>query len=1109
MRPIKAGFVLAALGAALVLIAGDGPAARLDRRVRESAARIPSTFQPREFPHLLTRGEMRPPAQGSTSKAGNARRSMATGLPSVTRGMPRWMQDRGTDPESALRSLRAEREEAVPETVRILAIRVDFANDGAGDESTGDGRFDLRSNEDAKIPVDAPPHNKNYFTSHLEAVRRYYDVQTSGGLVLEYDIYPQEVDSVYHLSDTRRYGPWIFSVSSDSILTRAERFVRESVEIADSLEPAIDWKKYQSFLVFHAGADFQGDVRQDTSYDIPSFNLSLGDSLEVIVGGEDSVRVNLVMVMPETVSQDDFLGALNGVVAHEFGHQLGFFDLYDVFTGLPVVGSFSLMDSGEGMFAVIPDPNDSTNVVAVRGALPASVDPFHRWIFPFFPVRAHQADDGETVNLPAVLEANDLLYTPIHLSEYYLAETRPIDYNGDGQVILRTDPETGVILGPEPAEDAPDDSQARLEYDYLLPGGGVLIWHIDELAAITGLSSPYGSINIFSDRLGVDVEEADGIQDIGTASSEFFGGPYDPYFLGGYTRFGPNTVPDTATNDGSETGIQMEVADSAGVSMRIRVGHPHLLPGFPIGFEGASAPEALNREDLDGDGVEEILVTAGRTILAMTSDGDGFANDGERILFAALPGVIDEGVAVTHEWLGETHPEPYVLARSAHRAYWFEGWSGALIGSWPEDTTVAKVTAGPLSANGVIFVGTGDGVVALAPDGPTANILWTASVSAVPDTVVSLAAGWTDPAGSFYLAAGTKAGRVAFGSLAVPDDTQAPERWPSFTNDAGAGPIRELLIFDAPLRLGEPIGGTPRLLAASEGRRIDLYERDGKETEGWPQTLPDSLAGAPALGDLDGDGILEIAATTRAGDLCLWDLAGFREPGWPRSLWHPDQRRRPICSTGPRIWDIGADGRLELIQLRGDGMVVAIDIGGVAPKGWPYATGAPGRAGPLRLYGPDSSERWYLAEALSDTVTAIYGIPWPGVQVDDAAVGAFPSARAGRARTGVYPDALVPQPLATDAFFDPASVILHPNPVRNDLLRIRYFLSEDATIEIRAYDLAGRPVAKEEWEGHAGAAGETHAWSVEDWAPGAYLLRMTARGAGRARTIERMVAVAR
>jgi M6 family metalloprotease-like protein len=39
--------------------------------------------------------------------------------------------------------------------------------------------------------------------------------------------------------------------------------------------------------------------------------------------------------------------ALNGVIAHESGHNMyGFADLYNVFTGYPWDGFWTLMDSG-------------------------------------------------------------------------------------------------------------------------------------------------------------------------------------------------------------------------------------------------------------------------------------------------------------------------------------------------------------------------------------------------------------------------------------------------------------------------------------------------------------------------------------------------------------------------------------------------------------------------------------------------------------------------------------------------------------------------------------------------------------------------------------------
>lgn len=1056
---------------------------------------------PRVFPHFLQRGTFSRWSEGAGRRQGNGRWEPSIGRPTVSRQTPRMLSELGSDVETALARLRETREEAAPETVRILALRVDFLEDGGLDESTGDGRFDMRDADSAKIAIDGPPHNRRYFEAHLEALRRFYDVQTNGGLVLEYDVYPQEPDSVYHLSDTATYGPWIASVSSDSILARADRFVRNSLHLADSLDASIDWKRYQSFLVFHAGADYQGDILQDTNYDIPSFNLGLGDSTEVIVGGEDSVRVNLVMVVPETVSQDGFTAALNGVMAHEFGHQLGFFDLYNVYNMLPVVGCFSLMDSGDGLYGTVADPYDSTQAVAVRGILPASVDPWHRILFPFFRLNVHEGHDGDLVSLDGVLERNDLLYVPIHLAEYYLGETRPMSYEADSLWALRADPETGVVLGPESATGDSSDAMSRLNYDFLLPGAGVLIWHIDELAAAAGLASPYGSVNVYDDRRGVDVEEADGIQDIGTASSEFTGGPYDPFFKGGFPEFGPETVPSTATNDGSATGISMSVLDSIGVTMRVRIGEPREVLGFPLGFgAGAAARHPLNQVDLDGDGFDEILLAAGPALFALTPDGKGFADEGDRVVFATFPAPLEEGPAI-----GDASN---VLVRSAGQAWWFDP-TGSLQTVWPDDPARVRVTAGPIaSPNGVTVVGCSDGTIrGLVPEGASARVAWSLSTGAEGDSVTVVAAGRSNPEGSIDIAAGTAGGRILRGGITESTgDPYVIRGWPQSLD---AGPVRDLLLVHAPLRSGED--AQDLLLAASVDRSIDVKTISGVSVPGWPKSLPDTLAGSPALGDLDGDGVLEVVATTRAGDLMLWDLGGSEEPHWPKSLWHPDQVRRPECTTGPRLWDLDGNGVIELAQLRGDGMIVVIDRDGRKVHDWPYATGATAADGPLHLLAPDGNERWVAANAMTDSLTALTALALRGItgSTQDETPGCFPGPRGGAGRNGIYPSALVPTPKLAQAFFDPAALILHPNPVQGDVLKIRYVLGERATISLEAIDLAGRIVGRTSWEGNPGAGGETHLWGVADLAPGVYVIRLNVRGATVEKTILRKVAVVR
>src|SRR5690606_17997597 len=127
---------------------------------------------------------------------------------------------------------------------------------------------------------------------------------------------------------------------------------------------------------------------------------------------------------------------------------------------------------------------------------------------------------------------------------------------------------------------------ATTNYDWSLPGGldagkdgkyftsddrelkgGFLIWHIDESVIRQNLT--FNTINANILRRGIDLEEADGAQDIGNATNNLFlesvvgGTSFDFWWSGNnYTvitqqgdslrsyvnRFAPNTRPSTTSN---------------------------------------------------------------------------------------------------------------------------------------------------------------------------------------------------------------------------------------------------------------------------------------------------------------------------------------------------------------------------------------------------------------------------------------------------------------------------------------------------------------------------------------------------------------------------------
>ncbi len=69
--------------------------------------------------------------------------------------------------------------------------------------------------------------------------------------------------------------------------------------------------------------------------------------------------------------------------------------------------------------------------------------------------------------------------------------------------------------------------------------------------------------------------------------------------------------------------------------------------------------------------------------------------------------------------------------------------------------------------------------------------------------------------------------------------------------------------------------GSPELLAGSGGNLVHAYKTTSwKEVTGWPKFVGQWIITAPAVGDIDGDGYLEVAVNTRKGFLYVWKTGG-------------------------------------------------------------------------------------------------------------------------------------------------------------------------------------------------------------------------------------------
>ena len=146
---------------------------------------------------------------------------------------------------------------------------------------------------------------------------------------------------------------------------------------------------------------------------------------------------------------------------------------------------------------------------------------------------------------------------------------------------------------------------------------------------------------------------------------------------------------------------------------------------------------------------------------------------------------------------------------------------------------------------------------------------------------------------------------------------------------------------EAVLATGFPCFSPKRELPASKG-----FDSTGGVD---PTLARESFVGAPAIGDLDADGKLEIVATTATGTIVVVDARGRNLPGWPQRLpslfdCNPEQEddcpdpapvRRGGVIASPVLEDLTDDGTPEIVQAGLDGTVHVFATDGEPLDGWP------------------------------------------------------------------------------------------------------------------------------------------------------------------------------
>lgn len=512
--------------------------------------------------------------------------------------------------------------------LKIAAIRVEFLEDESPG-TTGNGLF-LNSPLETicgKYTLDSPPHDINYFEAQLKALDNYYRQVSFGKFGIDLDqstVFPTQGAAGYKLDHSMNfYHPL---GQEDQVERLSTELFRDAVAAA-LRQDSLNLDEYDLVIIFHAGVgqDFTVPFLDPTPEDIVSafidenmLNKYLGGPLQagsarlkhgIIAPESQNHLLYSESVFSELDSPCDFQYGLTGTLALMVGFSVGLPPLWETNTGLTGIGVFGLMDQGSNNGrGVIPAPPEAWTRIYAGWEQPLNISA------------------NSQITLSAG-EKNALIKIPINHNEYFLLENRSNWYRSGVSIDsarFSIWQETGIY--PPFIEVLMDSTQldrdngvilAVQNYNLGLPSSGLLIWHIDEQKIRAGLGSY--AVNSQPDHRGIDLEEADGAQDIGNIStlifdpsSGYFG---DMWYMGNreYERANPGqkgkrpifstyTYPDTRANNGAESRITISNISEPAVDMTFNVDFD--LPFF--GVPGKTL-EFLMQWDLNGDGELEFF----------------------------------------------------------------------------------------------------------------------------------------------------------------------------------------------------------------------------------------------------------------------------------------------------------------------------------------------------------------------------------------------------------------------------------------------------------------------------------------------------------------------
>ncbi|MFC1563935.1 T9SS type A sorting domain-containing protein [candidate division KSB1 bacterium] len=957
----------------------------------------------------------------------------------------------------------------------ILALRVEFPEDD-NILTTGTGKFDYSENTGAII--DPPPHDRQYFLDHLKALKRYYYRVSGANLDITYDLYPEGDRTSYVMPNMiEYYSP---NTTEDELDLRLGELIRDAVQLADS-DPAVDFTGFNAVIIFHAGVGSEFALEEEalnpTPHDIPSVYMNLEDLQSTIGAGQTDFKgisvdggthyITSAVVVPETESKRDYEIGLNGIIAHQFGHHLGLPSLFNTSTGRPGIGKWGLMGVGFANFdGVIPAEPCAWSKVFLGWETPVEIEEGANNI-----VAASRSSIPEKIYKVAI--------SP---TEYYLIENRQTDFDGDSLKI--TFGQSGIVLEVD-------------DYDLDIPGSGLLIWHIDEKVIAAGLQD--NTVNADKSLKGVDLEEADGSQDIGEVFPGLIPGtlspenglPWDAFYEGNNTTFTQTSNPNTDSNYRGKSHINITDISANGNTMTFSVSRDMYIDGFPKFLGGDFSGKAPIWTDPDNPEKVKILAAnkegkvfalngSNQSLLQNGYSADYisllddtvsipaplFADAGEEIVFqpavrdnSALPTILDNRLFTVTE-----KPSVRVYSLEDNNSDNF----GDLLNSWDLSSAV---TAQPMITQWLV-TGMNNGNIVYYDHNGSIDYMTGAGAQSI-----------TGFAGA-EIYSGTSLQAVTLSIDAAGNSQQ-------FVNQSSTQKSYSITnAYDPVFSSFSGMDGFKFILVNSEGK-ILVDDLSGSLPE--QIDLNTEIEYPPVLGDIDGDGVRNIVLISGNKILAL-NPNGTIVTGFPLNLYQ--KGFSGTISTEPVLGDIDGDGIQDIVFGTTNGNIIAVGGGGNILNGFPLAAGSEitGSLTILRSAGSDNIElaafdeqgflyMWDLETTYDDKV-----ISWGTLGRDNAHL-----------RNNDEVLAKVSDPVKTDEqqqIMPQSKVYNWPNPNLENWTKIRYYLTETAQVKIRIFTQVGDLVAELSGPGLPDTDNEV-TWDLTAVDSGVYLAEVVAEGNGK------------